>query len=560
MKKILQIARYDFKRIAFNPITLIGFAVVMVLCLILGFAYKIPNTAEYKASLSGQTTKEVYQSFTSADNKYDTKTKLDGILADARLLIDVHNTTCLEVDEFNSIRQDFDTILEELERFKIFGDCAYTPSNLTPISNAVSNLESFIGNFKTMEKFHSRLVFSKAQMEDLENVVIFFKKSLNSSTDVRTILNTIYNGRSNFTKLRTVSAKAFTFNVDSVHLAEFKSEYIDAAQEKLANIFAEMSYLNNTASPRDTSDAKKMKQLATNYKLTCESAKKAIEAEYTLLMDSLSIKINKMYGYGKFSLEETKLELLLSKHFLKDESLYYTQHQQALNFNTASYQTTAFDHSYFMMSIVGFLTVIFGIITAYKLFGRDKRNGKMDLILSQDVSFNQVFVGKFLAVLWSTSFAVLLFGVVTMAWGSIFYGFLPGKMLAVFNLQKAYTISPFGFLLIKLIGIELQAMFYSIFAIFMMNLSRKFELTFGITLLIFAIATVCNIFLNGQLWYCLLPFVHADLTSFIGGATMNTGFLKTSLFSYGNFFISLVYHFVLTTLLFIFTKQLFKKN
>ncbi len=560
MKKILQIARYDFKRLALNPITLIGYAIVLVACLILGFAYKIPATPQYSASLAGETTHEVFNSFVSNNTTLDIKENMDAILNDAKILIDVQNSPCLEAEQLTQISHSFDEIWSELERYNVWGQCEYTISGTAPISQAANKLLTFIQNFKSLSKFHTKLVLSNSQMSQLEEVSKFFTQTINNSTNTHAMLQTLYNGKAHFNTLKQVSIKAFTFNVDNVHLESFNLDYIQRAEIKLTQIYAEMLSLRSKTTVRDVENVSNMKALATNYKLTCESAKKAIENEYTLLMDKLSIKINKMYGYGKFSLEETKLYLSVAKHFLEDDNLYFSSHQQALNFNTASYKRTAFDHSYFMMCIVGFLTVLFGIFCAYKLFGRDRRNGKMDLILSQKVTFNQVFIGKFLAVLWSTSFCVLIFAIITMIWGSIFYGFLPGSMLAVFNLNKVYTISPFLFLLIKLIGIELQAIFYSVLTIFLMNVTRKFDIMFAVALAIFVASTVCNIFLNGQLWWCLLPFIHADITCFLGGATMSTGFLKTSLFSYGNFFISFVYYIVLVGLLFAFTKQLFKKN
>lgn len=562
MKKILQIAKYDFKRLAFNPITLIGFAIVLVACLILGFAYKIPNTPAYKASLSGETTREIYQSFTSSDDRYDTRQKLDAVLDDAKFLLSVHDTACLEADELVLINDTFEDIWSQLDTYKKWEGHPSQPQPpaLSAISNAVTELEAFIENFKNIKPFHTRLILTKSQMKELEKTTDFFKNALNSTSSTTVALNKIYEGKAYFSALSEISKKAFTFNVDSVHLSAFQRDYIEKAETKVDEIYAEMSELRMHTDFSDVKNVDKMKSLATNYKLTCESAKVAIEKEYTLLMDKLSVKINKIYGYDKFSLEETKRDLTFAKFFLQDDGLYYSEYQHALNFNSASYKTTAYDHAYFMMCIVGFLTVMFGIFGAYKLFGRDRRNGKMDLILSQKVSFNQVFVGKFLAVLCSTSFCVLVFGALTFAWGAIFYGFLPGSIIAVFNTTTVYTISPFLFFLIKLIGIELQAVFYIVFTIFMMNISRKFDLTFAITLVIFLIATVCNIFLNGQLWWCLLPFIHADITSFIGGGTMSTGFLKTSLYAYGNFFITLIYYIVLVGLLFAFTKRLFKKN
>lgn len=561
MNKVFQIARYDFKRIAFNPITLIGYAIILLICLILGFAYNIPNTPTYSAKLSGQTTNEIYSTFSSSDNRYDTKASLDSIFADAKHLIDVHNEQCLEAEELTKLNQTFEDIWDEVERFDMIGECSYsTNQNIQEIITASNNLHSFISDFEELEQFHSRLILTESQMQTLEAISEFFSETLSNSSSIEDTLHTLYSGKNFFDLLEQVATKAKTFNVDSIHLSNFTTDYIETAEAKLQAIYTEMTTLNSLASPTDTNDIDKMESLATNYKLTCESAKSAIENEYKILMDRLSIDIEDLYGYEDFSLEETKLELTLAKYFLEDEDLYYTDYQRALNFNTASYQTTAYDHAYFMMSLIGFAVIIFGIFTAYKLFGLDRRNGRMDLILSQKVTFNQVFAGKFIAVLSITSFCVLMFGLITFAWGAIFYGFLPNGILTVFNLQTVYTISPFAFFLIKLVGIELQAIFYAVFTIFMMNVSRKFDWMFAVTLIVFVAATVCNILLNGQLWYCLLPFIHADLTSFLGGATMSSGFLKTSLYAYGNFFISLIYFLVVVGLLYNFTKQLFKKN
>jgi ABC-type transport system involved in multi-copper enzyme maturation permease subunit len=529
--------------------------------LILGFAYKIPNVETYSAKLAGQTTKEVYQSFTSSDSRYDTKQSLDAIIADASALIDVHNSKSLEAERLSNIKTEFESIWDEVERFNLIGECTYTTNeDISQITTATSDFEDFLNDFKALEQFHSRLLITESQMDTFDDVLAFFQEKLSSSSDIATILRQLYAGKSNFTALTNAISSTKTFNIDSVRLSNFTTNYIEKAKQKLDNIYAEMTSLNSSVSTADVKKIDDMKSLATNYKLTCQSAKAVIEDEFKLLMDNLSIKISNLYGYEKYSLENTKLSLALEKEFISDDGLYYTQYQQALNFNTASYQTTAYDHAYFMMCIIGFLTIIFGIYCAYKLFGVDRKNGKVDLILSQKVTFNQVFAGKFLAILWTTSFCLLVFAAITLGWGAIFYGFLPNSVLAVFNLETVYTISPFWFFVIKLIGIELQVIFFVVLTIFMMNISRKFALNFAVTLTLFAVVTICNIFLRGQLWYCLLPFIHSDITSFLGGATMETGFLKTSLYAYGNFYISLIYYLVVVGLLFNFTKQLFKKN
>ena len=321
-----------------------------------------------------------------------------------------------------------------------------------------------------------------------------------------------------------------------------------------------MVEINSNATAGNSEDLEEMKSLATNYKLTCESAKYGVIYEFRLVLENHYGKVNNIQGYDEIYKEETRVALTKINHFLQDESIYYTQYQSALNFNIASYKVSSFDYTYFMLSIVGFLTILFGIFLAYKFFGLDRKHGKIDILISQNATFNQVFAGQFLAIFYCTSFCIASFTLINFIWGALMYSFLPGTMIAVFNLDTIYFISPFVFLLIKMLGIQLQVVFYSTITIFIMNLSRKFELNLAIALLLFAVATICNIFLNNIFVYCLLPFIHSDLTSFLGGGIMQAGFLQTPLYASGNFFISLAYYSVVVISLYTFTKQLFKKN
>ncbi|MGN1200950.1 MAG: hypothetical protein ACI4R8_01615 [Candidatus Caccovivens sp.] len=565
MKKIFKIARYDFKRLILNPITLVVMIIVMAFCLIFGLAYKVPTTSKYSATTLGQTTQEIYINF-NENNKSDNKIKSDAMLTEAKEIISIQSSNiCMEHDSLKSIVSKFEKISDDVEKYNRSGSCVYTELNTldTPsgegqsIIEAKNLLSNFVTEYAQMEEFYSRLLFKIDEFEDLQTIRNYFEEVTARDSSISEILDDIYLHKNYFSQLSKISSTSLIWTITTQEINALTSNYITKAETKTAEIYAEMTRIYNEVNEFDMKRADDMRNLITNYKLTTQSAKFAVVTELEML---LSKHPNNFYGYKSVQAEDTKTSLAKANYFLQDEGLYYTQYQEALNFNVASYKITAFDYSYTMMCIIGFITIMFGIFCAYKLFGRDRKNGKMDLILSQNVTFNQVFVGKFLAIVLSTSFVLAFYAILTLGWGAIMFGFLPNEILAIFNLNTAYTIAPFWFWLIKIIGIELQVLFYSIITIFLMNLSRKFVLMFSVSLTIFAIATICNIFLNNALWYCLLPFIHADITSFIGGATMESGFLRTALYINGNFFISLIYYIVIVALIYNFTKQLFKKN
>ena len=564
MKKILKIATYDFKRLIINPISIVCLITILAVCMITGVVHKIEPTPIYSATISGETAKAVYSNFNSSSYTYDNKSKLDNCLIAGEDYITVQKNPCYEYSTLVSINNEFLQVQREVVKFKQTGSCVYTEeNNIDQIELATNHLENFIEDFELMEEFETRLIFTKKEFEKLKETSTYFHNQIRATISISEILNQMYDNSSRFKDLDNITRNVFVWKVDSEKLENYQKNYIEQAQLKTSKILTEMSNLYDEAEASATSNTKftiNMKNLVTSYKLTCESGAKAVELELKLALEKHFGKLRNLYHFDDISTEDTKVALAKTQFYLDDSSVYYTQYQQPLNFNTASYQVSVYDHAYFVISIIGFLTILFGIFCTYKLFGLDRRNGKIDIILSQKVSFNEVFLGKFLAVILTTSFVLGLYSVFSLTWGFIAYPALANNILAVFNLSSAYTINPFLFFLIKLIGIELQVIFYSTITVFTLNLSRKFELCFGISIAIFVAATICNIFFNGNLIYCLLPFIHADLTSFLGGATMETAFLRTSLYTYGNFFISLVYYLVVVVLLFNFTKQLFKKN
>ena len=561
MKKVLKIAAYDFKRLVFNPITVIGLVLVLIACFVTGLAYKIEPTPAYSAVTSGEYTRRVYQNFRSTDASIDTENSLNNILAETNDIL-ATNQTCLDYEILEELNATFQNIKNEVEKFEQFGECAYYEngiSDISPVQEAAEDLNAFTTRMSDLEAFETNVIFTNSEFEDLVSVTNYFNE-IDYSANVVEILENLYKNSANFEKLSAVAQNVLDWNISAETANELQTKYITKAEEKCTQILTEMETLNNSIEESDVEHLQDMKNLITNFKLVCESAKAGVENELRLLLEKNFENLKNLYHFDQIKTENIEQALVLCNYFLENDELYFKQYQVPLNFNTGSYEVTVYDYAYFLMSIVGFLTIIFAIFCAYKLFGRDRKSGKIDTILSQNVSFNQVYTAKFLAIIFSTSFILAIFSILTLLGGSLLYPSLANGMLAVFNLSSVYIIHPFLFFIIKIVGIELQVIFYSVLTIFLMNISRKFDLCFGIALAIFAIATICNIFLNGSFVYCLLPFIHADLTSFLGGATMETGFLRTSLYAYGNFFVSLVYYLVFVVLLYNLTKQIFKKN
>ena len=549
----------------FNPITLVALVIILGVCFITGLVYRIPTTPLITATTESSTTRTVYKDFKiSTKTSFDSKVKLDAIMSEAQDIIETQKSdSCFEYSNLISILDDIENkkIVIELQGQHDYHISKYTdhePYDISDITSVASQLQTFVGNFQNLKEYQSRLIMTESEFSNLEQITNFLVETT-AQTDVLKALEDLYDNINYFKVLQSYrNLKLLT--IDNSILAEFETKYIETATSKLTKIVHEMEKVfDETPNEYYTANLDEMKSLITNYKVVVEQTRQAIKNEIGIILRRVSGG-HKLYNNENQSVETMQNTLIEAAFYISNDDVYYNQYQRPLNFGTASSSVTAYDHTYFIISIIGFLNILFGIFCAYKLFGRDRKNGKLDLLLSQKVKFGEVFAGKFFAIFFCTSFVLSCFTVLSFIWGSILYAFLPNSIFAVFNLQSGYCIAPIFFLLLKVIGIELQVIFWAVFTIFMMNMSRKFELFFGISIAIFVLATIGNILLNGQLWYCLLPFVHIDLTSFLGGATMDSGFLVTSLYASGNFFISLAYYTVIVGLLYNFTRQLFRKN
>lgn len=557
MRKIFKIAFYDFKRLLINPITFIVMIIVLIASLITGLSYKLHPSEQYLADVKGETASEIYKNFTSSSSVGDSDINLITNISNAQTKITIQTQDCQDYQTLTDIDTTLSKIKVEINKMEDL-TCKYVENNnIDEILNVKNLMVLFVDNYKNLDQFNSKLIFKTDSFKKLEETTKQFDEILSDGT-ISEKAQKLYENIEIFDIIKDINFEVW--NVDEEQLEYLQEEYIDKANAKLEKISVEMANLNIASKDGNPDNAKKMLSLATSYKLTAESANFGVTGELMMMLSNHFGNLNKIYNYKKIQEEELTLALVKAKHYISSQELYYTQSQEPLNFNHASYEVTAYDHAYFIIAIIGFLDVLFGIFCAYKLFGRDRKNGKMDVILSQNVTFGQVFIGKALAIVLITGFMLIAYSLVSLLFSLLLYPKLAGAILGVFNLSTAYSIHPFGFLILKLITIELQVIFYSVITIFLMNISRKFEVTFAIGILIFALATICNIFFNGSLIYCLFPFIHADLSSMFAGTTMKGGFLVTSLYYYGNFFISLAYYLVVVVLLFLFTKQLFKKN
>lgn len=552
--KTLKIAFQDFKRLIFNPITLISLAISAVIFISMGFFFK-PVIVE-GVSLSYQSaasTTELYKNFTASATVEDSKANLDALISENSRILAAHRSTTL-AEEYEDLQVNINKLLGRI-------DLSQSSSSRIPQStfnvdvNTVNKLGQFIEEIKNYPMYEMNFYISNADFKIAEDLYA----GLSAEFYTRTDYMQAYKNCLKYVDLckRFDSTQGQTL-LNAPAMNRLQTLYVTNVQTKLDNILSKINELNSQ--PQSASALKDMTSLILNYKYQTKMANDGLKAELHLILADALRNYGNIYNFTKQNSSEAENTTILAKYVLAEESLYYADYQTAMSFNRVTGKISAYDVTYTLMCIVGLITICIGIYFAYRLYGEDRVNGKMDMVLTQNVSFNNVFTGKFIAILLSTLLLLVVFFALFLGSGFMMYGGTFSNILAVYNLSSAYKINPIAYLLLKLACVELEVLFYVILTIFLMNITRHFKIMLIVGYSVALIAFLCNMFLSGIFVYTLLPFVHTNLFSFFGGATSSIGFLNTMFIANGNIYISMLYYLIITVAFYNFTKQLFRRN
>lgn len=555
--KSFKICMYDFRRLILNPITLCGAIIAVVACVIAGFCFKPTVSPQLSLSFEYETSEELYNNFINGSYE-DSVVNLDAKIMENKKIIDGQRNTTL-IDTYNNLTLNINTFFENLLVYNAY------PNDYPDISTFVDNafdinvqteLRNFYNAIASLKDFESPLYFTEDEMITMKSLADLLDSTLYYTTNrdnVKAMYDVLLEDRQLFRDFLNI--EVVNWQTDADKTVELEVNYVVSVEEKLDDILQEFESVYYGSQNLDD-----MESLALNYKRIVTFANYNMQGELFLLLSKSLPNYANYIGYESQEELELKQNIVQNNYILKEVSQYYTNYLQPMNFNSASGKTNAYDFAYYLISIIGFILIIIGIFFAYKLFGRDRRKGKVDVVLAQNASFNSVFAGKFFAILFATFALLFVFSILIILISYLMYGVTFTPVLAVFNLSSSYVVSPLIYLLFKLFCIEFEIMFYTLITILLMNVSRKFELMFGISLGIFAIAFTLNTFLSGFFVYALFPFVHANLFPYFGGANSSIQFLGTAFISGGNFFISICYTLVLMVGIYFFTNQLFKRN
>ena len=375
------------------------------------------------------------------------------------------------------------------------------------------------------------------------------------------------------------------FNNDMTSIVDLDSElFANAIIVKIDNkILKELSEITEKTTEKRNAKYNELKQIdATNGSVNL--ANKYVSQYKHLNLISNNIVYNKLlltitdglsnkevaslhgYNFNTFSRYNIN-ETLLKNQYLYKTNTFAFEYSDTFSFNqNSANKTTIFDFMFYALRISTLFIIVFAIIMASSLIASEFDSGTIKLLAIRPYKRGKIIMGKFFATMFFVICFVLFSAIIALLAGLTMFDWNIQPVLAIFNSSVAFSISPILLMLINIICVILEIMFFAIIAICMATITRSFAATLSTTLVLYVLSLALNILLSNKLWYAYSPFMNIDFFRFMGGAFSSTAsstlsaLFTTPLLKNMNFFISLGMYGGISIALMLLTYFVFKKK
>ncbi len=209
-----------------------------------------------------------------------------------------------------------------------------------------------------------------------------------------------------------------------------------------------------------------------------------------------------------------------------------------------SSQVSALDLVYYGLEICSFVILIFCVILAAGMVAGEQSSGTLKMLAIRPYSRNKILSSKILATILFGMIFIIFSAIVLFLVGAVMYGVDFTTMIAVFNADSVFLISPIAMIFIYIGLLLVKILFYVLLATMISVVFKSNIWAVAISILIYFVSALFSVMFTSSYWYAYLPFAGIDFFKFFGG-NLITGnslgiMLSSPLFYNSDFFVSLL--------------------
>lgn len=345
------------------------------------------------------------------------------------------------------------------------------------------------------------------------------------------------NAYDNLTSLNIINTlnSITSTEIDQINLGnKVVNDYVETQRQVNENKVAILTKINSL---KNDEGIKNIQSAITEYYLLAESYNSYVYDSTILSIteDFSKTEYEDFYKYklNEFNKYETNEKIVLNKYYINNNT-YENSYINNFAFNQKSdtTDTNAYDFMFFAMEICTVVIIVFAVMLVCSLITGETESGTIKLLLVRPYKRSKILTAKLLATLFFVTVFMLFSGIISFVGGYFLFGLPTSNVLAVFNATTVFEISPLGLMLINILSLLLDAIFFVIMALMIAILFKNYAGSISTVLVIVILTYALNIIFGGTFWYSVLPGMNLHLFRYFGNTfiSMGSGSILEALF------------------------------
>lgn len=320
-------------------------------------------------------------------------------------------------------------------------------------------------------------------------------------------------------------------------IAYFYTPTVAATTGKLAVIEKDMTDWEATLEGNAKTASKnlaKMDNYVLEYMYTAQNCVNLLRyGTYKAITKTYSdVEISQYKGFENFSSYQNN-ETFTKCEYMFDHDTIITDYGNVFAFNANSTKSTnCFDFIYFVLEIMSFVIIAYGVFLGASMISSEQTNGTMKMLAVRPYKRGKIMFAKIFATMFFVTVFILLTALIAFIIGLLIYKGATLPVLAVFNGTRAFVISPVLLLFIYLVSLWLKIFIFVLIAFAISTIFKSYAGAVIISILIYVLTLIITFVAKGADWLKYIPFANMDFFKFLGGSfilTSGSNFL-TNLF------------------------------
>ncbi len=229
----------------------------------------------------------------------------------------------------------------------------------------------------------------------------------------------------------------------------------------------------------------------------------------------------KLDEYNKYQVSE---QISLNAYYIENNT-YENSYLNNFSFNQKSdtKDTNAYDFMYFAMEICTVVIMIFAVMLMCNLITGESESGTIKLLLVRPYKRSKIITAKLLATLFFVTVFMVFSSVISFVGGYFLFGLPSSNVLAVFNATSVFEIHPLALMVINILTLLLDIIFFVVIALMIAVLFKNYAGSISAVLVVVIVNYVLNILFGGTIWYSVLPGMNLHLFKYFGNTFVSMG-------------------------------------